>query len=721
MYLVALADTVANVKCDVIFSKEDLFSKKEYLQSKSAIPSLDDISISPTVDNCGLKFLLALRSYNYLMRTLPLANREKLKEIGLGTANYAWAFHSECEQELLNAIPNYLAPDAANVNSGFSIGNENVSKSASYLSWADLKQYGVGWWLKNSTLLRQLIERVAKCSFQIKNDPLDAALFYLAMKKKGVLWGLFKTVKDTKMTEFFKNDFNDQKYQSIALKNAFVLLGKQRFEHAAAFFLLSGRLKDAIEVCIRNLKDIQLALVIIRLYESDFDQQSVHLRYILCVEVLGYSTLPSSASVNKPTCSFGTLSSTPDKRNISKDPFLRSMALWFVKDYKQALSTLFETDTSMNSNHLLDSQSSVTTHYSSFTNSRDSMISHVFNFYTFLKHHPLVLRQHLVQEKTQTDINTLIQRGKDYQESANVALNQPSIQIQPIERRLHFIAGYYHLVNGCPLLTLDVLSKLPKYTIAVAPQAQAEEPKSNEIKSTDRAEDLFASAPPPKVEKADEFDWSTSLGTNFGKRFEDEELELKFDSSSEEDEPKMEDFKKEEPKIEASKIPEKVDEPDSKNRIVETFAQQIKFISCLKILIEEMSTLATGFEVVGGQLRYFMYYWLERETQVLRDLGDYKQDSNNDDILKNAGLRELSFENFDNNYGSNNDDGALELSQSQSASLLHEQVLNDQKIFQAKVQRLNRRKEWLRTNELLLRTFLSYCSLHSASGGNYFS
>jgi hypothetical protein len=39
------------------------------------------------------------------------------------------------------------------------------------------------------------------------------------------------------------------------------------------------------------------------------------------------------------------------------------------------------------------------------------------------------------------------------------------------------------------------------------------------------------------------------------------------------------------------------------NGEVDTFAQQIKFISCLKILIEEMSTLATGFEVVGGQLR----------------------------------------------------------------------------------------------------------------------
>ena len=32
------------------------------------------------------------------------------------------------------------------------------------------------------------------------------------------------------------------------MKNAFVLLAKQRFIHAAAFFLLAGSLKDAIEV-----------------------------------------------------------------------------------------------------------------------------------------------------------------------------------------------------------------------------------------------------------------------------------------------------------------------------------------------------------------------------------------------------------------------------------------------------------------------------------------
>ena len=36
------------------------------------------------------------------------------------------------------------------------------------------------------------MEKLAKASFQKNNDPLDAALFYLAMKKKSLVWGLFR-------------------------------------------------------------------------------------------------------------------------------------------------------------------------------------------------------------------------------------------------------------------------------------------------------------------------------------------------------------------------------------------------------------------------------------------------------------------------------------------------------------------------------------------------
>jgi hypothetical protein len=59
-------------------------------------------------------------------------------------------------------------------------------------NWDELRSYGIAWWLRNNATLRICIERVAKNAFQKDQNPLDAALFYLAMKKKNVLTQLFK-------------------------------------------------------------------------------------------------------------------------------------------------------------------------------------------------------------------------------------------------------------------------------------------------------------------------------------------------------------------------------------------------------------------------------------------------------------------------------------------------------------------------------------------------
>lgn len=45
----------------------------------------------------------------------------------------------------------------------------------------------------------------------------------------------------------------------------------------------------------------------------------------------------------------------------------------------------------------------------------------------------------------------------------------------------------------------------------------------------------------------------------------------------------------------------------------------------VKVMMEELSTLATGFEVDGGQLRYQLYVWLEKEVEVLKVLCNYGQ------------------------------------------------------------------------------------------------
>lgn len=48
---------------------------------------------------------------------------------------------------------------------------------------------------------------------------------------------------------------------------------------------------------------------------------------------------------------------------------------------------------------------------------------------------------------------------------------------------------------------------------------------------------------------------------------------------------------------------------------------------------------------------------------------------------------------------------------------LHEILMADTMDFEDKLQRAARRKKWLKVNETLLRTLLSYCSLHGAHGG----
>lgn len=259
--------------------------------------------------------------------------------------------------------------------------------------------------------------------------------------------------------------------------------------------MIAGRLKDAVEVCIRNLKDLQLAIIIIRLFESDPEQASFIITTILSVENLGYS-ISSADSVKL----FGTgprnnvydyLDQTVEKRNVCNDPFIRSITYWFLKDYKQALNTLYEIDiVNILGNANWES------------NDVQTSISHVFNFYTFLKNHPFVLRQYLVEENKNTTSASHSLRGnfktiffyylfkfkfdlfvdifkgnlsfnqnynfsnnKNVADDKNLKTKTDVVYISPIERRLHFTVAYCHLINGCPLLTLDVLSKLPNYII----------------------------------------------------------------------------------------------------------------------------------------------------------------------------------------------------------------------------------------------------------------
>ncbi len=138
----------------------------------------------------------------------------------------------------------------------------------------------------------------------------------------------------------------------------------------------------------------------------------------------------------------------------------------------------------------------------------------------------------------------------------------------------------------------------------------------------------------PSQAQADAFDWSTpaavakSEALNFdwsqpvnGKKEDTLDLDWGSDSDSDSSEGGItmkNSFKEDNcAAVSASQMDSTDTEPEQQEKgELDIMAQQLKFIACLKILMGEMATLTTGFEVDGGQLRLQLYLWLDRELQV---------------------------------------------------------------------------------------------------------
>ncbi|XP_030620733.1 dmX-like protein 2 isoform X2 [Chanos chanos] len=634
MFLVALADTVATTSAEVGSATDKQYTGGEAL------------------DECGLRYLLAMRLHTCLLTSLPPLYRIQLLHQGVSTCHFAWAFHSEAEEEMLNMIPAMQRGDP---------------------QWSELRAVGVGWWIRNINTLRRMVEKVAKAAFQRNNDPLDAALFYLAMKKKAVLWGLFRSQHDEKMTQFFSHNFSDDRWRKAALKNAFSLLGKQRFEQSAAFFLLAGSLKDAIEVCLEKMEDIQLAMIVARLYEADYESSST-CQGILYEKVLGCRRDGTGFSCSK----------------LHPDPFLRSIAFWIMKDYTRALDTLLEQipkEEDENPDVMVKSCNPV-----------------VFSFYNYLRTHPLIIRRHLAAPE-----GTLATVGLTAERSS-------ADEINLIERKLFFTTANAHFKVGCPVLALEVLSKIPKVT-KKAGSSLSKGPSTVNVSSAQenggRAADLDWGAPATATsaqawdagaDASAALDWSQPA-----MKLEDEGLQLDWGDDKDEEDDEQDGGGLTMKKPEGSMSPPtgaqlaSVQREDSADESeVDVIAEQLKFRACLKILMTELRTLATGYEVDGGKLRFQLYNWLEKEIEAMHRICNYRVES-----------REVSSRL--EKWGEGSMD--LEEVQEHTEAGAYERHQLERRRLQAKQLHAERRKAWLRKNQALLRVFLSYCSLHGAKGG----
>lgn len=147
------------------------------------------------------------------------------------------------------------------------------------LTWDAARKSGMFCWLSDVEALRLQMENIGRTEYTRNEDrnPAGCSLYYLALGKKNVLQGLWRMAVGVREKEntlkLLLNDFNEPRWKSSALKNAYALLSKRRFHYAAAFFLLAGNLWDAVNICVHQLRDLQLAIALARVFSNDSDPQ----------------------------------------------------------------------------------------------------------------------------------------------------------------------------------------------------------------------------------------------------------------------------------------------------------------------------------------------------------------------------------------------------------------------------------------------------------------
>ncbi|KAF2274080.1 WD repeat protein-like protein [Westerdykella ornata] len=193
-------------------------------------------------DNAG-RFMLFFRQHALRGSNAPIHWRE-----------ITWAFHSGSQDILVDLVSRHFS---------------------GRMLWQHARESGLFMWLTDSNAIRTQFEIIARNEYTKteEKNPVDCSLYYLALRKKAVLLGLWRMAtwsKEQAATQrLLANDFVEERWKTAALKNAYALMGRRRFEYAAAFFLLADHLHDAVSVLHNQLGDTQLAIAVARVYEGD--------------------------------------------------------------------------------------------------------------------------------------------------------------------------------------------------------------------------------------------------------------------------------------------------------------------------------------------------------------------------------------------------------------------------------------------------------------------
>lgn len=247
------------------------------------------------LDEPAIRFYVAFNIAHYLEKSN--------KNIGISFAHIAWMMLSETQDAFIRML---------------SLNNSGK------LDWNYVKKLGIPFWMNDINQLRELAQQMARDRFSQTNDPSVCALIYLVLGKKSTLTTLYKAIGDEKIAKFLNRDFDPNASPNhpskincvLAAKNAYKLIGQHKFEYAAAFFFLSGNLKDTLDILVKKV-DIFMAYFIMRIYKGDTDPETID---------------------------FVNNTFIPYIINNINDLWIQSIANWRIRNYENSLKILCNLD-----------------------------------------------------------------------------------------------------------------------------------------------------------------------------------------------------------------------------------------------------------------------------------------------------------------------------------------------------------------------------------------
>ncbi len=159
-----------------------------------------------SMDENGARFMLFFRQH--------ALRKGRTSEIQLSWREMNWAYHSNTQDILVDFV-----------------GRQTHGP----MLWKHARESGLFMWITDVSALRMQFEMVARNEYTNSEtkSPVDCSLFYLALRKKPVLQGLWRMAAGNKeqaaTQRLLLNNFEEDKWKTVAQKNAYALLSKRRF------------------------------------------------------------------------------------------------------------------------------------------------------------------------------------------------------------------------------------------------------------------------------------------------------------------------------------------------------------------------------------------------------------------------------------------------------------------------------------------------------------